>query len=238
MAAPSPILHVVLVAALAGCAAPPVGEDDTDVVAAHVLFGFPVQEPERITELIGVDHKPGPGAGGDLLGRADCLDYLGRGFPHCYDGHDGSDFTLGGGFDSMDDGSATVIAAADGVVLSTHDGEYDRCRADISVDGGISCDGHPPVAANSVEITHPDGSTSRYWHLASGSVVVTVGDAVRRGDSLGLIGSSGVSSFPHLHFEVQLPGGAVVDPYAGPESQDDSWWCTQRGPDELPGACE
>ena len=40
-------------------------------------------------------------------------DYLGRGFPHCYDNHTGSDFILQGGFSAMDDGT-TVVAAADG----------------------------------------------------------------------------------------------------------------------------
>lgn len=222
-----------------GCTASPAPHDtaDTDVAADHVHFAFPVAEREKIGDLIGVDHKPGPGEGGDLLGRADCLDYLGRTFPHCYDGHDGSDYKLTGGFATMDAGSATITAAADGVVDEAHDGEYDRCQADVSVDGGISCDGQPPVAANYVILLHSDGTRSKYWHMKKGSVAVTPGDVVARGDALGLIGSSGVSSFPHLHFEVQLADGSGLDPYAGPESQDESWWCDQQAPDVLPGPC-
>ena len=50
---------------------------------------------------------------------------------------------------------------------------------------------------------------------------------VECGAVLGLIGSSGNSAMPHLHFEVQGPDGAVVDPFAGPLSQPDSWWRAQ-----------
>jgi hypothetical protein len=224
-------------ALLTGCAAAP-ASDDTDVVVEHVYFAFPVPQRERIGDLIGVDHKPGPSELDGLLGRADCLDYLGRTFPHCYDGHDGSDFQLVGGVPTMDAGSATITAAADGTVDETHDGEFDHCKADVSVDGGISCDGQPPVSANYVIVLHDDGTRSKYWHMKKGSVLVAPGDTVKRGDALGLIGSSGISSFPHLHFEVELSDGSGLDPYAGPESQDESWWCDQQAPDVLPGPCE
>jgi hypothetical protein len=199
-------------------------------VAEPLLFGFPVADPLAISTRVGVDHDPADGTG--LAGDAICLDYLGRGFPHCYDEHDGSDFILDGGFDAMDAGSAQVVAAADGTVVAIEDGHYDRCHADISV--GVTCDGNDGVA-NSIILEHADGTQTWYWHLMSGSQLVEVGDSVSCGDPLASIGSSGLSSMPHLHFEVLLPGGEVTDPYAGPYSQEESLWEDQGFPEGLPG---
>jgi murein DD-endopeptidase MepM/ murein hydrolase activator NlpD len=66
-------------------------------------------------------------------------------------------------------------------------------------------------------------------------VQVEPGDEVRCGDQLALVGSSGWSSMPHLHFEVHDPSDRVVDPFAGPYSQPTSWWSDQGSPDGLPG---
>ena len=55
------------------------------------------------------------------------------------------------------------------------------------------------------------------------------------GQPLGLVGSSGNSSTPHLHFEINAADGTVLDPYAGPGSQEASLWAEQLGVDELPG---
>jgi murein DD-endopeptidase MepM/ murein hydrolase activator NlpD len=41
-----------------------------------------------------------------------------------------------------------------------------------------------------------------YAHMDPGSVAVRVGDRVTRGQQLGLIGSSGISTTPHLHFQI------------------------------------
>lgn len=180
--------------------------------------------------MIGVDHDPVVQED-TLIGRATCTDYVGRGFPYCYDEHHGTDYLLKGGFESMDAGSAPVTAAADGVVVEVADGHYDRCRA--TGDGTIDCDGNDGIA-NSVIVEHADGKWTMYWHLVSGSVAVQPGDPVRCGDVLGLVGSSGYSSGPHLHFQVTLDG-AFVDPYAGPYSQAESGWSRPPVGDELPG---
>ena len=60
-----------------------------------------------------------------------------------------------------------------------------------------------------VEITHGDGYVTRYGHHAS--VVVKLGDIVKKGQVVGKMGSSGRSTGPHVHFEV-LKNGRHVDP--------------------------
>ena len=60
-----------------------------------------------------------------------------------------------------------------------------------------------------VEINHGGGYATRYGHHKELSV--NAGDIVRRGQVIGLMGSSGRSTGPHVHFEV-YKGSKVVDP--------------------------
>jgi murein DD-endopeptidase MepM/ murein hydrolase activator NlpD len=55
---------------------------------------------------------------------------------------------------------------------------------------------------NMVEIDHGNGLSTRYGHMSK--VEVEVGDTVTRGELLGLIGSTGRSTGPHLHYEMRL----------------------------------
>ena len=160
-----------------------------------------------------------------------CCVHVHQAFPYCYDQHDGSDFLLVDGFTTMDEGSVDVLAAADGVVISIEEEQYDRCQIEGT---GISCDGYD-IIGNHVIVEHADGTVAKYWHLMQYSVRVDVGDEVECGDVMAKVGSSGVSSGPHLHFEVETADGVSFDPYAGAYSQDESWWAEQRGIDELPG---
>lgn len=212
-----------------GCGPVDVGDG---VARGPVRFGFPLPERERFYEVIGVDHDPEVQEG--TLGRAICTNFAGEPFPACYDEHDGTDYILDGSFEAMDEGSSPIVAAAAGIVVSVHDGEYDRCHASLE-EGDVSCDGFP-MRANHVIVQHGDGSESWYWHMKTGSVAVQEGQVVQCGEHLGLVGSSGRSSFPHLHFEVTDASGASIDPYAGPESQLETWWHQQVDVDGLPAA--
>ncbi len=200
-----------------------------------VLFAFPLLETSLFAPPIGVDHDPAVYTG---VERALCINYNGDPFPGCYDEHDGSDYLLEGDWEQMDAGSATIIAAADGVVIAREDGHYDRCHGEVSTFES-SCDGHSGEA-NYVIVEHATDQGPVYTvdgHRMTDAVRVEEGDPVACGQPLGKVGSSGNSSQPHLHFEVEH-NGSRVDPYAGLYSQSDSWWVDQGESWELPGtAC-
>ncbi|HNC94980.1 MAG TPA: M23 family metallopeptidase [Myxococcota bacterium] len=207
---------------------PPADSPVEEVARAPLQFRFPLPDPALFNQTVGVDHDPTDYEG---AGEIVCSDYLGRQFPWCYDGHDGSDYLLIGGFDTMDSQDTPILAALDGVVVETDDGHYDRCHATTD---GVDCDGNP-MQANFVILEHEGGIRTKYWHMKKDSVAVVVGQAITCGDTLGLVGSSGNSSMPHLHFEVEDATGQVIDPYAGPMSQEETWWVEQGDPEGFPG---
>lgn len=58
-----------------------------------------------------------------------------------------------------------------------------------------------------IVISHKDGYSSSYSHL--GKVVVSAGSIVRQGEVIAKLGNSGVSTGPHVHFEIRKDGEAV-----------------------------
>jgi len=130
-----------------------------------------------------------------------------------YRGHLGTDILLRN-FQVQDSG-VTVVAAAAGQVSVVHDGEPDRNAVQDAANDW-----------NVVHILHPGGTTSVYGHLRRGSILVTPGQAVTAGTPLGLVGSSGISNWPHLHFEVRR-GASPIDPWSGPCQLGQSLWIAQ-----------
>jgi murein DD-endopeptidase MepM/ murein hydrolase activator NlpD len=141
----------------------------------------------------------------DLDPTSDIRDYYGGNYT--YDGHDGIDFTLAN-FAEMDRGVA-VYAAAPGVVIETHDGEFDRNTAEYK----------QSLNANYIIINHGNGLVSRYWHLKKYSLQVSTGDTVAAGQQIAYVGSSGNSTDAHLHFRV-TQNGSIVETYLDPNY----WW--------------
>src|SRR5688572_17435756 len=90
-----------------------------------------------------------------------------------------------------------------------------------------------------VEIQHPDGVRSRYYHLSSERV--QVGQVVERGTWIASSGMTGRTTSPHLHYEERTAGGALKDPgvmfgivdgrlVAYPDvTGHTSWWTTPYG---------
>ena len=61
-----------------------------------------------------------------------------------------------------------------------------------------------------VVLDHGGGLLTLYAHMSL--MGAGVGDEIRRGDIIGFIGSTGLSTGPHLHFEVWVDGRTAVDP--------------------------
>ncbi len=110
----------------------------------------------------------------------------------------------------MAQGETVAVAAASGIIVNKQDGNFDQsCGLNLN-------------ASNFVFVRHDDGSIAWYMHLKSGSLTAKgIGDPVAVGEFLGIVGSSGSSSAPHLHFEVYDNQNRLVDPWAGA--------CNQRG---------
>lgn len=140
-----------------------------------------------------------------------------------YNGHRGTDYFLWPfDWNMMDNEDVQVIAAAAGTIIHKQDGYQDR-----------SCTWQNAPPWNAVYIRHADGSTAWYGHLKQGSVLTkSVGDTVQVGEYLGTVGSSGMSSGPHLHFELWHDDSytQLRDPYAGSCNalNANSWWVEQR----------
>lgn len=86
-------------------------------------------------------------------------------------------------------------------------------------DGVVSRAGWWGTYGYAVALDHGDGSETRYAHLSA--VHVAPGAVVRQGDVLGLVGSTGASTGPHLHFELRF-GERAVDPLGYLEGSPDT----------------
>lgn len=128
-----------------------------------------------------------------------------------YDKHDGTDIALKDRNSMSRD--VHVLAAADGKVVRLRDGMEDHygTAADISAVKAAKKE-----CGNLVSLLHDGGWVTEYCHMKKGSVAVTQGQYVHKGDVLGSVGQSGMAEFAHVHFSVRHRND-VVDPFAGTE---------------------
>jgi murein DD-endopeptidase MepM/ murein hydrolase activator NlpD len=78
-------------------------------------------------------------------------------------------------------------------------------------DGVVLREGWGSGYGNMLEIRHPNGFVTRYGHLSRFSAGVHAGSHVTIGQTVAFVGSTGLATGPHLHFEV-LVGGQQRDP--------------------------
>ncbi|RWO32166.1 MAG: M23 family metallopeptidase [Mesorhizobium sp.] len=76
-------------------------------------------------------------------------------------------------------------------------------------DGEIVFQGDGSGYGNLVKISHGDGSETRYAHMQKFADKAGVGAKVKAGDIIGYIGTTGLSTGPHLHFELYRNGQAI-----------------------------
>lgn len=81
---------------------------------------------------------------------------------------------------------------------------------DVVSDVAVNCQATPypgcPAYGNYVAIEHQDGDISWALHMVTNSPMVSVGQQVKRGDWIGLLGNTGNSTGPHTHFHVTPAG--------------------------------
>ncbi|PBB84967.1 MULTISPECIES: M23 family metallopeptidase [unclassified Mesorhizobium] len=78
-------------------------------------------------------------------------------------------------------------------------------------DGEISFQGDGGSYGNLVKISHANGRETRYAHMQKFAMASGVGTKVKAGDVIGFIGTTGLSTGPHLHFEL-YQNGEAIDP--------------------------
>lgn len=134
-----------------------------------------------------------------------------------YNGHKGLDvLNWPYWWHMMEDDQVEVIAAAPGVIVAKFDGNFDQ---------NCSCTGN----WNAVYVEHADGSIVFYGHLKTGTLTSKgIGASVAIGEYIGVVGSSGCSTYPHLHFEIRDVNLDVIDPYSGSCNTGTSWWANQK----------
>jgi murein DD-endopeptidase MepM/ murein hydrolase activator NlpD len=167
-----------------------------------------------------VDHNPTFSAGNDASSIED-YQCGARTYDTGIYNHAGTDIALWPfHWNMMEQGYGEVIAAKSGTILLKKDGIFDQ-----SCKFCTNCDW------NAVYILHEDNTVAIYGHLKKGSVTNKKElDEVSQGDLLGLVGSSGNSTGPHLHFELTDINGFIIDPFSGScnPTTTESLWETQK----------
>jgi len=101
-----------------------------------------------------------------------------------------------------------VLAVANGTVVKIKDGIPDNKPGHVGAEAlNLSLE---TIAGNTLSLDLGHGQYAHYMHLQPGSLRVKVGQRVRRGEAMALVGNSGSSFEPHLHFEVTTSPITIV----------------------------
>ncbi|HEX8502227.1 MAG TPA: Calx-beta domain-containing protein [Pyrinomonadaceae bacterium] len=141
-----------------------------------------------------------------------------------YRGHTGHDSVIRS-FREQEIGMP-VFAALDGQVVGWRDDAFDK---------NLSCAAGSPF--NYVLLHHGNQQYTIYLHFRTSSIpaaIKEVGKSIRAGTQLGSVGSSGCSTWPHLHFESWF-GGLGITGLPGPNIQQN--WNFIFEPFSAPGGC-
>ena len=117
--------------------------------------------------------------------------------------------------------AAGLIWPCDGVVVSGFGMRWGRMHEGIDIGCAYGTPNRAAAAGtvihagwlggygNLVVVDHGNGLSTAYAHASS--ILVSVGQSVSQGQTVSLVGSTGNSTGPHLHFEVRV-NGVAVDP--------------------------
>src|SRR5690606_18557878 len=117
----------------------------------------------------------------------------------------------------QENGQVGIVSVTDGIIIGKDDGNYDKNCAMGSGNW------------NAVYIGNSDGTICWYGHMKSGSLTSKgIGLSVVAGEYLGLVGSSGSSTGPHLHFETHAASSEILEPFEGACNPNASLWLNQK----------
>lgn len=128
-----------------------------------------------------------------------------------------------------------VYAPVTGVITSNYGPRWGTTHYGLDIANRVGTPIRTPLAGTVIEagpasgfglwvrIRHDDGTTTVYGHIDS--YAVRTGERVTAGQVIAEVGNRGISTGPHLHFEVWSPSGRKTDPLA---------WLQARGADIRP----
>jgi len=125
---------------------------------------------------------------------------------------------------------AEIHAVADGVVTKVRDGIPENVPDQNARAVPMTLE---TIGGNHVILDMGSGKFAVFAHIRTGSVRVKLGDRVRRGQVLGLVGNSGNATEPHLHFHL-CDANSVLSceglPYAFPSFESQGQWLDAKRP--------